>query len=181
MTEATMLSPVQGSERIDLRFKNITTLMEMSNTFTPIQKYNRADYINEKNSMIRDEDYKAFYKALYPYTFEDALVFENVDFFAAFAGPGLNAKFRTAIAKGGGATAVGAGMYAALKEGKKAEFALDVLMAENFNTLKVPQYIAEGLEWLLKQMEKKQVEILTPAPATAVSVATADPGPGAQP
>ena len=34
--------------------------MEMSNTFTPIQKYNRADYINEKNSMIRDEDYKAY-------------------------------------------------------------------------------------------------------------------------
>ncbi|MHB2247799.1 hypothetical protein ACX64O_13095 [Pseudomonas fitomaticsae] len=51
---------LKGSERIDLRFKNITTLMEMSNTFTPIQKYNRADYINEKNSMIRDEDYKAY-------------------------------------------------------------------------------------------------------------------------
>ena len=51
---------LKGSERVDLRFKNITTLMEMSNTFTPIQKYNRADYINEKNSMIRDEDYKPY-------------------------------------------------------------------------------------------------------------------------
>lgn len=51
---------LKGSERIDLRFKNITTLMEMSNTFAPIQKYNRADYINEKNSMIRDEDYKPY-------------------------------------------------------------------------------------------------------------------------
>lgn len=51
---------LKGSERIDLRFKNITTLMKMSNTFTPIQKYNRADYINEKNSMIRDEDYKPY-------------------------------------------------------------------------------------------------------------------------
>ncbi|MFJ7312663.1 hypothetical protein ACIQVE_07800 [Pseudomonas sp. NPDC098747] len=51
---------LKGSERIDLRFKNITTLMEMSNTFTPIQKYNRVDYINEKTSMIRDEDYKAY-------------------------------------------------------------------------------------------------------------------------
>lgn len=109
----------------------------------------------------------------YPYTFEDALVFENVDFFATFAGSGLNAKFRTAIANGGGAAAVGASMYAALKDGKKAEFALDVLMAENFNTLKVPQYIAEGLEWLLEQMKKKQVEILTTASGTAVSVATA--------
>lgn len=118
----------------------------------------------------------------YPYTFEDALVFENVDFFAAFAGPGLNAKFRTAIANGGGATAVGASMYTALKDGKKAEFALDVLMADNFNNLKVPQYIAEGMDWLLEQMKKKQVEILTTAPGTAVSVAAAaGPGPGATP
>ncbi|WP_085582458.1 MULTISPECIES: hypothetical protein [unclassified Pseudomonas] len=51
---------LKGNERIDLRFKNITTQMEMSNTFTPIQKYNRVEYINEKNSMIRDEDYKAY-------------------------------------------------------------------------------------------------------------------------
>lgn len=118
----------------------------------------------------------------YPYTFEDALVFENVAFFAAFAGSGLNAKFRTAIANGGGATAVGASMYAALKDGKKAEFALDVLMADDFNKLKVPQYIAEGLEWLLEQMKKKRVEILTTAPTTAVLVSTAlSSVPGANP
>lgn len=118
----------------------------------------------------------------YPYTFEDALVFENVEFFAVFARPGLSAKFRNAIAKGGGATAVGASMYTALKEGKKAEFALDVLMSDNFNTLKVPQYIAEGLEWLLEQMKKKQVDVLMAAPVTAVSVAAAaGPGTGAKP
>ncbi|MFW2355812.1 AAA family ATPase [Hydrogenophaga sp.] len=118
----------------------------------------------------------------YPYTFEDALVLENLDFFAAFAGPGLNAKFRNAIATGGGATAVGASMYTALKGGKKAEFALDVLMENNFNKLKVPQYIAEGLEWLLEQMKKKQVEVLTTATTTAVTAATAtSSGPGATP
>lgn len=115
----------------------------------------------------------------YPYTFEDALVFENVDFFAAFPGTGLNTKFRNAIAVGGGVTEVGASMYKALKDGKKAEFALDVLMADNFSNLKVPKYIAEGLEWLLDQMEKKQVEILTTAPATAVSAATVA-GPGTE-
>jgi len=107
-------------------------------------------------------------ETVYPYTFEDALVFENVDFFAAFAGTGLSAKFRNAISAGGGAAAVGANMYNALKDGKKAEFALDVLMAVNFNDLKVPKYIVEGLEWLLEQLKKKQVEILTTAPATAV-------------
>ena len=55
-------------------------------------------------------------------------------------------------------------------------------MADNFNDLKVPQYIAEGLEWLLEQMKKKQLEILTTATAAAVSAVTAaGPGPGATP
>lgn len=117
-----------------------------------------------------------------PYTFEDALVFENLEFFAAFPGPGLGSKFRAAIAAHTSAIAAGGSMYAALKKGKKAEFALDVLMADNFDTLQVPQYIAEGLAWLLQQMEKKQLEVLTPAPVTAVSSApAAGPSPGATP
>ncbi|KAF2394891.1 hypothetical protein [Pseudomonas frederiksbergensis] len=51
---------LKGNERIDLRFRHITTVMEMSNTFTPIQKYNRAEYINEKSPLVRDEDYKPY-------------------------------------------------------------------------------------------------------------------------
>ena len=51
---------LKGNERIDLRFRHITTVMEMSNTFTPIQKYNRAEYINEKHSLVRGEDYKPY-------------------------------------------------------------------------------------------------------------------------
>ncbi|MBB3238644.1 hypothetical protein FHW68_000116 [Pseudomonas sp. Tn43] len=51
---------LKGNERIDLKFRHITTGMEMSNTFTPIQKYNRVEYINEKNSLIREEDYKPY-------------------------------------------------------------------------------------------------------------------------
>jgi hypothetical protein len=51
---------LKGNDRIDLKFKHITTSMEMSNTFTPIQKYNRAEYINEKNSLAREEDYKPY-------------------------------------------------------------------------------------------------------------------------
>lgn len=101
----------------------------------------------------------------YPYTFEDALVFENLPFFSAFEGTGLSAKFRTAINTGGSAATVGLSMYNALRDGKKAEFALDVLMASNFNDLVVPRYIAEGLQWLLEQIKKKQIEILTTDPA----------------
>ena len=96
----------------------------------------------------------------YPYTFEDALAFENLSFFAGLDGTGLVRKFRDAIADGGGAAAIGGKMYLALKNGKKAEFALDVMEVENFDTIVVPRYIAEGLEWLLAQLKKKQVEIL---------------------
>jgi len=96
----------------------------------------------------------------FPYTFEDALAFENIAFFAAFQGTGLARKFREAIEAGGGAAAIGKRMYQALKDGKKAEFALDVLEADGFDGLVVPRYIAEGLEWLLVQLKKKQAEIL---------------------
>jgi len=51
-------------------------------------------------------------------------------------------------------------MHRALKTGKKAEFALDVLEVDSFDKLVVPTYIAEGLEWLLTQLKKKQVEVL---------------------
>jgi len=96
----------------------------------------------------------------YPYTFEDALALENLGIFAALDGTGLVRKFRDAIAAGGGAPAIGEQMYLALKNGKKAEFALDVLEVEKFDEIVVPRYIAEGLEWLLSQLKKKQVEIL---------------------
>lgn len=95
-----------------------------------------------------------------PYTFEDALVFENLAFFAALKGTGLVRKFSDAIKAGGGTAKIGEQMYLALKNGKKAEFALDVIEAEGFNNLVVPRYIAEGLEWLLLQLKKKRVEIL---------------------
>ncbi|WP_188826206.1 AAA family ATPase [Brucella endophytica] len=97
----------------------------------------------------------------YPYTFEDALAFENLSFFSEQDGTGLVRKFRDAIASGGGAAAIGERMYLALKNGKKAEFALDLIEVENFDTIIVPRYIAEGLEWLLAQLKKKQVEVLS--------------------
>lgn len=96
----------------------------------------------------------------FPYTFEDALAFENIAFFAALQGTGLVRKFGAAIEAGGAAATIGSRMYLELKHGKKAEFALDVLEAEGFDDLIVPRYIAEGLEWLLAQLKKKQVEIL---------------------
>ena len=96
----------------------------------------------------------------YPYTFEDALAFENLAFFSTLEGAGLVRKFRDGIAVGGSVAAIGERLYLALKSGKKAEFALDVLEVERFDNIVVPRYIAQGLEWLLEQLRKKQIEIL---------------------
>jgi predicted ATP-dependent endonuclease of OLD family len=96
----------------------------------------------------------------YPYTFEDALAFSNPTFFANLQGTGLVAKFREAINLGGGAAAVGKAMFEALRTGKKAEFALDVLDSEAFEKLTVPGYIEAGLMWLEQRLKKKQMEVL---------------------
>ncbi|WP_455153790.1 ATP-dependent nuclease [Brucella anthropi] len=93
----------------------------------------------------------------YPYTFADALAFENLSFFAELDGTGLVRKFRDAIADGGWAASIGEKMYLALKNGKKAEFALDVMEVKNFDTIVVPRYIAEGLERLLAQLKKSRL------------------------
>jgi hypothetical protein len=77
------------------------------------------------------------------------------------------AKFRNAIAAGGGVAAIGAAMFEALKTSKKAEFALDIPYAETFETLTVPRYIAEGLIWLQERLKKKQIEVLPPAEEAA--------------
>ncbi|MBM2576418.1 AAA family ATPase [Jannaschia sp. Os4] len=104
----------------------------------------------------------------HPYTFEDALVFENLAIFAAMNGSGLVGRFRDAIEAGGTATQLGEASFDALRNGKKAEFALDVLDAIAFEHLEVPGYIAEGLVWLQERVRKKQIEVL-PAQADAAS------------
>lgn len=99
----------------------------------------------------------------YPYTFEDALVFANLDFFKSLKGTGLVKKFSDAITNGATAADIGSVMFNDLKSGKKAEFALDVIDADGFEALVVPGYIADGLNWLEERLKKKQIDILPAA------------------
>ncbi|MBZ5522374.1 MAG: AAA family ATPase [Acidobacteriia bacterium] len=104
-----------------------------------------------------------------PYTFEDALVFENRSFFAGFLGTGLVAKFRTALAEKTTVNELGKAFFDDLRSGNKAEFVLDVISSPNFDTIVVPTYIAESLEWLEGRLRKKQEEVL-PSPAVVAEV-----------
>ena len=103
-----------------------------------------------------------------PYTFEDALVFSNIPIFGGLDGTGLVKKFRDAIAEHKTTAALGNSMFESLKNGKKAEFALDVLALEDPAVLTVPNYISEGLDWLQEQLKKRQLEVIELAPAEAL-------------
>ena len=93
---------------------------------------------------------------------EDALVFENMAFFSVLEGPGLVTKFREAINGSADVTKIGEELFQSLRnKADKGSFALNVLSATDFDALKVPSYIAEGLEWLDGQLRKKQVELLS--------------------
>lgn len=93
------------------------------------------------------------------YTLEDAVVMANLDLFEKLKGTGLIAKFRKAIVDSADLTALGIALKAALKDGDKAQFALELLEIEDPVSLKPPAYIKEGLLWLAAQLEREQVEL----------------------
>ena len=70
-------------------------------------------------------------------------------------------KFREAIDQQKTSASLGQDMFNILKDGKKAEFALELLYLQEPKALKVPTYINEGLTWLQEQLERKQLEVLT--------------------
>ncbi len=93
-------------------------------------------------------------------TFEDALVFENISIFKDLNGTGLIKKFKDAINEHKTPTALGKVMFDSLNDGKKAEFALNLLYLEEPKELEIPIYIKEGLSWLQDQLQRKQQEVL---------------------
>jgi predicted ATP-dependent endonuclease of OLD family len=93
------------------------------------------------------------------YTLEDAIAVANLEVFANLQGSGIIAKFREAIENSADIAALSVALKDALKNGNKAEFALDLLEIENPTSLKPPEYIREGLRWLGEQLENKQTEL----------------------
>lgn len=93
-----------------------------------------------------------------PSTFEDALAFENTEFFQTLEGNGLARKFRDILSSTkADATSAAAQLHKALTGGNKAELALDIMISEDFKTMKLPRYIDEGLSWLEQNLKKSDV------------------------
>ncbi|TDE05368.1 ATP-dependent endonuclease [Flavobacterium hiemivividum] len=97
-------------------------------------------------------------KKIYPYTFEDALVVENIETFKSISKSSGLLKKMVESANETDITNVAKKAYDAINaEGaKKAEFALDVLYFENPENLNTPKYIEEGLIWIEEQLKSNK-------------------------
>lgn len=99
-------------------------------------------------------------ETIYPSTFEDSMVLQNVDYFKYLDGTDLTKKIADACTLAPDWSAVASSLYEALESGSKASFALDVLSGDGFEDLTVPNYIAEGLGWLEGRLRTNKSDIL---------------------
>lgn len=97
---------------------------------------------------------------VFPYTFEDSLVLHNIEVFKSLTGTGLIKKMNEAIVNSADAKEAGLAMFNALQNGKKAEFALELLFLEDPKELTTPDYIADGLNWLQAKLKTTQDELI---------------------
>lgn len=96
-------------------------------------------------------------------TFEDALVYDNLDIFSSLQGDGLIAAFRKAIEESADLAQLAERMAEALKTGSKAELALDLLYSEEGEHLRVPTYIHNGLLWLQNRVQRRDMQVAAQA------------------
>lgn len=98
-------------------------------------------------------------KTVYPYTFEDALIFTNLDLFRGdkIKGMGPATTFYNDVKKANTPKKLQQMIYNQLASTNcsKAEFANILLYEDVFEELKTPNYIVEGLEWLSEKLGNK--------------------------
>lgn len=119
--------------------------------------------LNEEDMVKPDSPVRVAYQrkidingeSIYPYTFEDAMVLENLETFKAIASStGLLKKMVEASKLSVKDAAKKAFDEINSKGAKKAEFALDILYFEDPSKIKPPLYIKNGLQWVADQLTK---------------------------
>jgi predicted ATP-dependent endonuclease of OLD family len=110
-------------------------------------------------------------------TFEDALVYRNIDSFKTLEGAGLAKKFRDALGTAANLEELATKLHAALASGDKAELAMNLLESEDLKKLVLPDYIDAGLKWLIVQLERKEHDAAGKMPAEPVEANAAEAAP----
>lgn len=107
-------------------------------------------------------------------TFEDALVYRNIEFFKSLGGTGLAKKFRDALDTAVNLDELASKLHAELSKGDKAQLAMNLLESENLKQLALPAYIDAGLKWMIAQLERKENDVAGKMPI----VPNPEPGAG---
>ncbi len=114
----------------------------------------RAAYQNEISVKFKKGEEVEEEKAI-PYTFEDALVLSNLEFFRSQKqASGLIKKMSDAANKASLNEAI-EDMFEASEHGKKAEMALELFCLADPTLLTLPEYINEGLVWLQSKLKAR--------------------------
>ncbi|WP_372374537.1 AAA family ATPase [Xanthomonas axonopodis pv. cajani] len=95
-----------------------------------------------------------------PGTFEDALIYDNLALFSAAKGKGMVGAVARVAANAMSVDSLASGLFKAISDGDKADFALSILYEQKFKDLAPPRYIEEGLSWLQERVIKKKHEML---------------------
>jgi hypothetical protein len=116
-------------------------------------------------------------------TFEDALVYRNIDFFKTLEGSGLAKKFRDALDTAANLEELATKLHADLAKGDKAELAMTLLESDKLKMLLLPYYIDAGLKWLIDQLKRKEDDVAGKMPINPIQApgAAAAPAPEANP
>ena len=138
------------------QIKKLDDLFEAKESKKIKDGFIRVAYQTEIDLKFNGKDVKAI-----PYTFEDALVLSNLDYFGPLNDvKGLIKKMSSALKLSTINDACDK-MYNALTENsKKAEMALELLFRSDPGELNTPSYIAEGLQWLEDELTKNNVDYL---------------------
>lgn len=94
-----------------------------------------------------------------PNTFEDALLYANIDLFQKLTGAGLIDKFKTSLKNSADVGTLATELHKNLGRGSaKAELALELMYSDEIDAIKVPDYIDAGLLWLADQLKRKEMD-----------------------
>lgn len=125
------------------------------------KKYNEFFYVYSAFQIPVLAEFKGVNQEFLPNTFEDSLVYNNLDFFSNLTGNGLVKKFKASITNCKNAEEFGEESFSHLSKGNKAEFALDILYHDESDKLNTPNYISNGLKWLEEKIKIKQLELVS--------------------
>lgn len=134
----------------------IDTLLKLSNEEKTIENVRIAFQTPVK--VLWNDNIDESTEEICPYTFEDALIFTNLDLFRKkdLNKMGAITTIANLLKKSGSAVELQTEIFKKLESTggfKKAEFAVSLLYKDDFAKLEAPEYIREGLKWMKSHLD----------------------------